>query len=431
MASYRTYTSCTDVGPYISKLVLELPGPVRDVDVVPGGFSVYGERRDRETGVPVMAKEHRTDPDELARPSAGYIEVLAAYPADDRGARVSTASHVALELPEERASKPIDGTVLSSCLRDMAFTVTQTAFLPSADEGSFPIVGQVWDRCAGDICPDLEGWDLSLSGVFDGVSMGYGLFSPDLADAPRETVPLLLWLHGAGEGGGEPYRTVTGNKVTALSGAQIQAKLGGACYVLAPSCPTFWMDSGSGTIEDDNRSVYSAAVMELVHRVMSGHPDIDPDRVYVGGLSNGGFMAMRLVADNPGFFAAAVPVCAPWVGDLGTPEEYAALASTPLWMVQVDDDTLVEVDAHIKSTWPRILAAGALDAHLTYYDHIEDETGRYRAASGEPTRYNGHFVWINVYHDTCRTELDGTNVLWEGFPVTLWQWVGRHSRRTA
>jgi hypothetical protein len=36
-------------------------------------------------------------------------------------------------------------------------------------------------------------------------------------------------------------------------------------------------------------------------------------------------------------------------------------------------------------------------------------------------------VWINVYHDTPKTEIDGTNVLVDGRPVTLWQWVGTHS----
>ena len=80
--------------------------------------------------------------------------------------------------------------------------------------------------------------------------MNYGFFTPDL-DAvntaraarpcnplpPITSVPLFVWLHGAGEGQ-EPYRTVMGNRVTLLSSPEIQEELGGAAYILAPSSPT-------------------------------------------------------------------------------------------------------------------------------------------------------------------------------------------------
>lgn len=445
MARYWTYTRCEDPGPFVGKLILELPDPVRAEDVRPEQFSVYVERRDRATGDVVTAKAHHGDPDETARPSRGYVRVLDACACDPSGRAVlGEGRFVCLTLPEERLTKRIDGDVLHGHLRASDFTVTQVAAIPAVESGGAPQVGLVWGDCAGDVCPALAGWDLGLAGTFDGIEMGYGLFTPDF-DAvnerranpgfgnlyveplpPLEKVPLLLWLHGAGEGGGEVYRTVIGNLVTALSGRNIQDKLGGAAYVLAPSCPTFWMDSGDGGIDDDNQSIYSAALKELVDAVVEAHPAIDPTRIYVGGLSNGGFMTVRLMADYPGFWAAAVPVCAPWRGTDATDEEFAAIARTPQWWVQVDDDTLVKVDDHIKTTWPRLMAEDPDDAHLTYYDHFEDETGRYHDVEGRPTRYNGHFIWVNVYHDTVRTELDGTNVLWDGFPVTLWQWVGRH-----
>lgn len=438
MAGYKTFTSAADMGPYISKLILELPEKVRDEFVCAEGFNVFVERCDRETGEVVLAKEHHDDAKAL--PSRGYVDILRAYSSDEEGRRLPEGTHIALELPEERLTKRIDGGIMGGMIRTSSFRITQTEAIPSEHAGEPPLQGLVFDRNDGDVCPALAGWDLTGSGIYDGVDMNYGLFSPDLAAVnerhahpgpfarplpPLEKVPLLLWLHGAGEGQ-EPYRTVVGNKVTALSSPDIQAKFGGACYVLAPSSPTFWMDSGTGEIADDNRSIYTKAVKELVDECVAAHPDIDRKRIYVGGLSNGGFMTMRLVADYPGFFAAGVPVCAPWVASLATEDEMKAIAQTPLWFVQSADDPLVDAKTHALADYRKLKELGAQDVHITCYDHLEDETGRYRDEYGQPVRYIGHFVWINVYHDTVKTELDSTNVLMDGTPVTLWQWVGLH-----
>lgn len=470
MATYKTITTVGDSGPWIEKLILDLPGEVWPNDIDEQAFNVYVERKDPATGEVVHAKEHHGDPAPL--PSRGFVPIRHAFVSDGEGHPVPLGSHVTLTLPELRLTKRIDGDVMRGHLRVSDFRVTQlSAFpahaalsehsakqaptatpshsatqahsdLPAQEAGGSPIVGLVWDECTEDLCPQLNGWDLSGVGTFDGFEMRYALFTPDLAainahrihpvfGSPQPTlrkVPLVLWLHGAGEGGSEPYRTVTGNKVVALSEADIQSKLGGAAYVLAPSCPTFWMDSGSGTIADDNKTIYSAAVKQLVDEIVTALADtIDTDRIYVGGLSNGGFMTCRLLADYPGFFAAGIGVCAPWEDDCATPDEVTAIAKTPLWLVQVDDDPLVSARRGPLATYWHLHELGAKDVHLTYYDHIEDETGVYHDEDGRPQRYIGHLVWINVYHDTPKTEIDGTNVLVDGRPVTLWQWVGTHS----
>ena len=55
--------------------------------------------------------------------------------------------------------------------------------------------------------------------------------------------PLIVWLHGAGEGGKDPDLVVLGNKVSALGGEKIQSYFDGA-FVLCPQAPTFWMQNG-------------------------------------------------------------------------------------------------------------------------------------------------------------------------------------------
>ena len=393
MAQYKTFTTCTDMGPVVSKLILELPATARANDVTAGSFSVYAERMDLEQGGIALAAEHRGGP---LLPSRGYVDVLAAYVCDEKGNAVEAGTYVALELTECRLTKRIDGDVMRGYIRGMEYRVTQLRSIPAETPGDAPVVGLVFDECAGDVCPALDGWSLDGVGTFAGVEMNYAWFEPNVAainafralpgffhqDPLPQKLPLLLWLHGAGEGQ-EPY------------------------------------PDGKGQLVDDNQSFYTEALKALVDEFVAAHADaVDTKRIYVGGLSNGGFMTCRLITEYPGFFAAAVPVCAPWVGDLATDEEFAAMAKTPMWWVQSDDDPIVPVATHFKPSWERLVKAGAQDLHATYFDHIVD-------ANGAPLI--GHFVWVQAYNDEPKTDLDGSLVCWDGFPVTLWQWVGKHS----
>lgn len=46
--------------------------------------------------------------------------------------------------------------------------------------------------------------------------------------------------------------------------------------------------------------------MACIEEFVELHKDqIDADRIYIGGCSNGGFMTMRMIVDYPKYFAAA------------------------------------------------------------------------------------------------------------------------------
>ena len=81
----------------------------------------------------------------------------------------------------------------------------------------------------------------------------FGFVAEELLPPLEGMRPLVIWLHGAGEGGTDPTIAYTGNKVVNLSGPEIQAKLGGA-WILAPQTPTMWMDDGSGQYGRTGRS---------------------------------------------------------------------------------------------------------------------------------------------------------------------------------
>ena len=434
MATYRTATTLGDFGPWVSKLVLDLPCEVGASDVTPETFNVFCTRRETKDGSVLMRRERG---ERVARPSQGYAEVLAAYPCDEGGARAARGSHVALEMGEVRVNTRIEGDVMGSRFVTNDYRVTQLRALPGADGGE--VSGLVFTECAGDICPALEGWHEDVQGeAVDGIQLGYGYFEPSLSPARDESdaapmaAPLIVWLHGAGEGGGsapgEVGRAYQGNRVTALSQPQIQGYFGGAAWVLVPQCPTFWMDDGTEQLGRVNESVYARPLKALVDEFVAARPGrVDTDRIVIGGLSNGGFMTVRMCLDYPGFWSAGIPVCAPFFEENQTPEAVDAIARTPLWFVHAKGDELVDPRQTSLPLYRSLKAAGA-EVHMTYFDHVEDLTGVYREKDGRPRRIFSHGVWVHIYNDFCRTDLDGRAVIVNGEPGGAWEWAARQRR---
>ncbi|MDY4418705.1 MAG: hypothetical protein SPE39_05890, partial [Parafannyhessea umbonata] len=192
MATYRTITAAADMGAYVSELVLNLPRDVVDAEDLADAFGVRADGAD--------------------------VGVFRAWACDEKAARRPSGSHVALELPEVKATRRIGGGVMGSRELMPVFHVAQRRALACVGDEA-PLEGLVFDESAGDTCPDLRGWDLTGEGDFDGYHMRFSLFTPECArdgHAPQpRSVPLLLWLHGAGEPR-VPFLTVMANRVTAL-----------------------------------------------------------------------------------------------------------------------------------------------------------------------------------------------------------------------
>ena len=436
MATYRTFTTLGDFGPWVSKLILDLPCEVRADEVSPAMFNVFCTRRETADGSMLMRREKGASPDSPAQPSQGYAEVLAAYPCTEKGAPLPESAHVALEMGEVRVNKRIEGSVMRSRFVVNDYRVTQLAELPGKNA---PVSGLVFDECAGDVCPALTGWheDVQEEAV-DGIRLGYGYYEPSFSPFKRgwneepqpapERAALIVWLHGAGEGGDEVGRAYQGNRVTGLSQRQIQRYFGGSAWVLVPQCPTFWMDDGKETLGRVNESVYVRPLKALIDEFVAAHADrIDPDRIIIGGLSNGGFMTVRMCLDYPGFFAAGIPVCAPFYEENQTPENVAAIARTPLWLVHAKGDELVNPRETSLPLYARLREKGA-EVHMTYFDHVEDLTGAYHEPDGRPLHTFNHGVWIHIYNDFCATDLDGSNVIVDGEPVGAWEWAASKCR---
>lgn len=220
-------------------------------------------------------------------------------------------------------------------------------------------------------------------------------FYPASGISPR---PLLIWLHGAWEGGDDLRIALLGNPTTRLSGDLIQAYFDGA-HVLVPQAPTFWMDDGSGHYTKDGQSCYLDDLVGLIHDCLNRHSDIDTRRIYLGGSSNGGFMTMLLLLRYPDMFAAGFPVCEAYHHQWLTDEDLAVLRRQAIWFTASKDDHVVRVDQFSLATYNRLQQLKADHIHLSLFEHVVDPSNQYLDAEGHPWRYDGHSSWIWVLND--------------------------------
>lgn len=435
MYNYKTVTQITDIGPYITKLILEMPEEIGPGMVHADTFNVYVERKNIDTGEIIMTFKTWMGP--RIYPSKGYREIAAVYPCDENGSRADRSKYVAIEMPYG-PSYPLGQAIgYTDSFNEYVkcdYRVTQVKEIP----GVPPITGLVFDTCAGDVCTQMKGWSNGTSS-YEPLPLNYGYFTPDFEELRKppafpfgppkkeipDKVPLVIWLHGAGEGGKDPRIAYTGNKVVSISSREIQDKLGGAAFVLAPQAPTMWMDDGSGKYTNDGTSKYTAALKACIDEFVEKHKDqIDTDRIYIGGCSNGGFMTMRMIVDYPDYFAAAYPICEALWDRVITDRDIENIKHIPIWFTHAANDTVVAPDLTVLPTYRRLKDAGAQNVHVSYFDRVVDMTGQFKDQRGLPYEYMGHFSWVYAFNDRCEYDIDGTRVMAGNTPVKLWQWLG-------
>ncbi|GAA2716334.1 carboxylesterase family protein [Actinoplanes palleronii] len=217
----------------------------------------------------------------------------------------------------------------------------------------------------------------------------YRLYSP-AAHGPR---PLVVWLHGGGEGASLPdgyydnETTLRANRGALGFATPAAQRIFSGAYVVAPQSTSYW-------IEDGDR--FAPQIREVIREVARKHP-IDPDRIYVAGCSNGGYMSLKMTTVYPSLFAASVPICG--VVQSLIPDAQLARISTPTWLVASRDDDTVDPVAnteHAHDLIPRSLA--------TLYDHV--------IWNGH--QFPGHWSWIYVARND--PAVNGTHI---------WQWMAR------
>ncbi|MCB9878417.1 MAG: prolyl oligopeptidase family serine peptidase [Planctomycetes bacterium] len=171
----------------------------------------------------------------------------------------------------------------------------------------------------------------ALAGVYepgavdvDGVEYSYRLLRPLPASLDRAR-PLVVFLHGAGERGGDNRRQLYWLPRELASDAARAAR---PCFVLAVQCPAEerWVEVAWGDAEPTPMPARPGRAMRAVQQAMRrvlAEPGVDRNRVYLTGLSMGGFGTWDLLAREPDTFAAALAVCGG--GDPATVDRFAAV----------------------------------------------------------------------------------------------------------
>ena len=167
------------------------------------------------------------------------------------------------------------------------------------------------------------------------------LFLPkDFAEGDKKgPYPILIFLHGAGERGTDGLRQLTHGRAFMNEAASKYN-----CFVLAPQCPPekiwagrHWRDKETTLTKEPSPQM--KLVMETLDTLCKKYP-IDQKRIYIMGLSMGGFGTWDAIQRWPEKFAAAVPICGG--GDDTLPDPIVK-NKIPVWTFHGDQDMAVPV----------------------------------------------------------------------------------------
>lgn len=224
------------------------------------------------------------------------------------------------------------------------------------------------------------------------IDMGYRLFIPENYD-PKRSYPLVVFLHGAGETGSDNEIQIANQGATVWSRPEEQAKH--PSFVLAPQSNmdpsadktlnrygnigwTSLMRYGlAKPFESEDQLVTAYDILQKV----KGEYNIDRKRIYLTGLSMGGFGVFSLAVGHPDEFAALVPICGG-----GDPAKLASISMTPIWIFHAQEDPTIPVQ----------MSRDSVKA-------LEDAGGTPKYAEYPASTYffpTAHFSWIPSYANT-------------------------------
>lgn len=160
-----------------------------------------------------------------------------------------------------------------------------------------------WQGLSGQVQPGTDHRLERMSLVHDGLLRYYSVARPSDRDLSR-THPAILLLHG---GGGNIE-----NLMEALGRKLLEHGLkNGVMLVLPEAVGTNWNDGRDFTeAKHEGRLINDTGFIEALICRLIERESVNPRRVYIAGVSNGGMMCMRLALELPGRFAGMASVIA-------------------------------------------------------------------------------------------------------------------------
>jgi len=201
------------------------------------------------------------------------------------------------------------------------------------------------------------------------VKLNYLLFLPEGYEADKaKHWPLMLFLHGAGESGDNLARVKVHGPPKI-----VESKKDFPFILVSPQSPgRGWNPDTLKALIDDVKKNYR----------------VDEDRVYLTGLSMGGFGTWALAAAHPEVFAAIAPICGG-----GNPRDASKIKDLPIWVFHGAKDTTVPL-ARSEEMVKALKDSGASELKFTVYPEA------------------GHDSWTESYNNP-----------------ELYEWMLKHTRK--
>lgn len=198
--------------------------------------------------------------------------------------------------------------------------------------------------------PAISGDSIQMSRRLDvevKVQMDYLLYLPNDYDS-HQSWPLVVFLHGAGERGDDLELVKKHGPPKLISEGREFPFI-----VVSPQCRT-------------DRQWEPIELTALLDKVVNSHK-VDQDRIYVTGLSMGGFGTWRLAAYTPDRFAAIAPICGG-----GEPRWARRFAYLPTWAFHGAKDQVIPVERSQQMI--DALRDNGSQAKLTIYPQAEHDS---------------------------------------------------------
>lgn len=375
-ASFDVYSSVYDYGARIDKVVIESPVTLDSNSIDKDTFKISSNNKSNanlkyENGERVIKNIYVSD--------------------TDNGNKSKEGKYIIAELDTTLNSKYADvlqwnDAEFTNVPLTIEYNVTQNKEIKS-DTGKSIQMSLSQDKFIQNVVDDF-GEGKSKEGLH------YRDYQPK-KDGKKH--PLVIWLHGAGEGGENNVTHINGNRGAVAFTTDKAKQIFDDPYILAPQSPDYWMTEfkvGNIVLKGTNNT---EKVVSLIKEYISNHKEIDEKRVYIGGCSMGGYQTWETLFAAPELFAAAFPICAAY--DVPV-EKMNAVKDIPIWLVHAEIDDTVPVQ-YSRNAYKHMKELGG-KINYTEYPKVQVE--------GQD--FAPHGVWVYALNNMPKTEDGKTYFEW-------------------
>jgi predicted peptidase len=217
-----------------------------------------------------------------------------------------------------------------------------------------------------------------------GSSLPYRLMKPANYD-PNKSYPVVLYLHGYGSAGNDNTSQIN-STLTYLD--EHLKKPEYESFLLVPQIEAEW----DNLFQQWSSGNWFDMTLDVLDEVIEEY-NIDSSRQYVTGVSIGGFGTWGMIAQEPGRFAAAVPICGG--GDTSAAVD---ISKTPVWTFHAANDGVVSVQysrAMVSSL--EAIEEEPVQSATFYTGYILTQTDSFGSSNYTEFTSGGHAIWDESY----------------------------------